>query len=179
MSSVARVSGPKSHIPVPKHNIKSVLGFGAVSKSSGPSNPYFSNAHNYPARKSVDNARSHKQGRRQRADRSSVSEASSTIDSADTTPKLEKLDPIIAPMNFESSNVRPRRPPVRVDAQEGPWSVSVAETPHDASSYSLYIKSQSSLLVFSFQFPVTSFLPCGSPLRHIPAGTSLHVSSFD
>jgi hypothetical protein len=35
-----------------------------------------------------------------------------------------------------------RRPPVRMDAQDGPWSVSVAETPHDARSYSLYIKSE-------------------------------------
>ncbi|KAK7063688.1 hypothetical protein R3P38DRAFT_2674852 [Favolaschia claudopus] len=34
-----------------------------------------------------------------------------------------------------------RRPPVRMNAQDGPWSVSVAETPHDARSYSLYIKT--------------------------------------
>ncbi|KAK2461394.1 hypothetical protein APHAL10511_005857 [Amanita phalloides] len=33
-----------------------------------------------------------------------------------------------------------RRPPVRVDT-DGPWSVSVAETPHDPRSYSLYIKT--------------------------------------
>ncbi|GLB43552.1 putative agc agc-unique protein kinase [Lyophyllum shimeji] len=33
-----------------------------------------------------------------------------------------------------------RRTVPRTD-QEGPWSVSVAETPHDASSYSLYIKT--------------------------------------
>ncbi|PFH49791.1 hypothetical protein AMATHDRAFT_75968 [Amanita thiersii Skay4041] len=33
-----------------------------------------------------------------------------------------------------------RRPPVRVET-DGPWSVSVAETPHDAQSYSLYIKT--------------------------------------
>ncbi|KAF5346145.1 hypothetical protein D9758_009983 [Tetrapyrgos nigripes] len=33
-----------------------------------------------------------------------------------------------------------RRPPVRVD-QDGPWSVSVAESPHDPRSYSLYIKT--------------------------------------
>ncbi|KAJ7075345.1 kinase-like protein [Mycena belliarum] len=34
-----------------------------------------------------------------------------------------------------------RRPPVRMNAQDGPWSVSVAETPDDARSYSLYIKT--------------------------------------
>ncbi|KAI6015634.1 hypothetical protein EDC04DRAFT_2752187 [Pisolithus marmoratus] len=36
-----------------------------------------------------------------------------------------------------------RRQPVRIDAQDGPWAVSVAETPHDARSYSIYIKSAS------------------------------------
>ncbi|KAJ7492025.1 kinase-like protein [Mycena latifolia] len=34
-----------------------------------------------------------------------------------------------------------RRPPVRMNAQDGPWSVSVAETPDDPRSYSLYIKT--------------------------------------
>ncbi|KAJ7762342.1 kinase-like protein [Mycena maculata] len=34
-----------------------------------------------------------------------------------------------------------RRPPVRMNPQDGPWSVSVAETPDDPRSYSLYIKT--------------------------------------
>ncbi|KAF8918121.1 hypothetical protein CPB85DRAFT_1214331 [Mucidula mucida] len=34
-----------------------------------------------------------------------------------------------------------RRTPVRIDAEDGPWSVSVAESPHDTRSYSLYIKT--------------------------------------
>ncbi|KAF8814461.1 hypothetical protein BYT27DRAFT_7250038 [Phlegmacium glaucopus] len=34
-----------------------------------------------------------------------------------------------------------RRGPVRMDNQDGPWSVSVAETPYNAHSYSLYIKT--------------------------------------
>ncbi|KAF9017976.1 kinase-like protein [Hymenopellis radicata] len=34
-----------------------------------------------------------------------------------------------------------RRAPVRIDAEDGPWSVSVAESPHDTRSYSLYIKT--------------------------------------
>ncbi|EMD32664.1 hypothetical protein CERSUDRAFT_118690 [Gelatoporia subvermispora B] len=34
-----------------------------------------------------------------------------------------------------------RRVPFRVDGQDGPWAVSVAETPHDSTSYSLYIKT--------------------------------------
>uniref|UniRef100_A0A0W0FXA5 Uncharacterized protein n=1 Tax=Moniliophthora roreri TaxID=221103 RepID=A0A0W0FXA5_MONRR len=40
----------------------------------------------------------------------------------------------------ETMNTAPRRHPVRVD-QDGPWSVSVAESPHDARSYSIYIKT--------------------------------------
>ncbi|KAJ7082529.1 kinase-like protein [Mycena crocata] len=42
-------------------------------------------------------------------------------------------------MDLATSNSR--RPPVRMNAQDGPWSVSVAETPDDARSYSLYIKT--------------------------------------
>ncbi|KAF9561633.1 hypothetical protein CPC08DRAFT_635234 [Agrocybe pediades] len=34
-----------------------------------------------------------------------------------------------------------RRGPVRMDTQDGPWSVSVAENPYDSLSYSLYIKT--------------------------------------
>ncbi|OCH89725.1 hypothetical protein OBBRIDRAFT_813044 [Obba rivulosa] len=34
-----------------------------------------------------------------------------------------------------------RRIPFRVDGQDGPWTVSVAETPHDSTSYSLYIRT--------------------------------------
>jgi len=32
--------------------------------------------------------------------------------------------------------------PVRLDSQDGPWAISVAEAPHDPSSYCLYIKSE-------------------------------------
>lgn len=35
-----------------------------------------------------------------------------------------------------------RRLPVRAENQDGPWTVSVAETPHEANSYSIYIKSE-------------------------------------
>ncbi|THH01216.1 hypothetical protein EW026_g1445 [Hermanssonia centrifuga] len=34
-----------------------------------------------------------------------------------------------------------RRGPVRVEGQDGPWTISVAETPHDTSSYSLYVRT--------------------------------------
>jgi hypothetical protein len=35
-----------------------------------------------------------------------------------------------------------RRQVLRVDAQDGPWTVSVAENPHRPSSYTLYVKSE-------------------------------------
>ncbi|KAI0095018.1 hypothetical protein BDY19DRAFT_879347 [Irpex rosettiformis] len=35
----------------------------------------------------------------------------------------------------------PARRAQRADAQEGPWTISVAETPHDISSYSLYVRT--------------------------------------
>lgn len=43
-----------------------------------------------------------------------------------------------------------------MDNQEGPWSVSVAETPYDARSYSLYIKSR---FFTSFSSPIPSDPP--------------------
>jgi len=48
--------------------------------------------------------------------------------------------------NLPSSS---RRGPVRMDTQDGPWSVSVAETPYDTHSYSLYIKSKHPFLFLS------------------------------
>jgi len=58
-----------------------------------------------------------------------------------------------------------RKGAARVD-QDGPWSVSVAETPYDAYSYSLYIKSKSVTYSLASQFVIlltwshfTSFEP--------------------
>ncbi|KAF9059960.1 hypothetical protein BDP27DRAFT_1340434 [Rhodocollybia butyracea] len=42
--------------------------------------------------------------------------------------------------NHHMDTAPSRRGPVRID-QDGPWSVSVAESPHDQRSYSLYIKT--------------------------------------
>ena len=166
MPSVTRPAPSKSNVStIPKQNLKSVFGFGTVFNK--PPHPSLSTTPNYTTRKSVDTARSYKQRRRQRADRSSITEASFyTADSA--VPSIP-----IAMKNFDPANARPlRRPPVRIDAQEGPWSVSVAETPHDASSYSLYIKSESSLLVFQYPAPP---LPCDPFSRHVSAGIPFYM----
>ncbi|KAH8987732.1 kinase-like protein [Lactarius hatsudake] len=43
----------------------------------------------------------------------------------------------------------PRRQVLRVDAQDGPWTVSVAENPHHPSSYTLYVKTPTHNLTLS------------------------------
>ena len=97
------------------------------------------------ARQSFDTAkRSYNQKRRSRQDRSSVAETdffepdAIVIASSNEHP----IPTIENKMKTVNSDTTFRRPPVRMDAQDGPWSVSVAETPHDARSYSLYIKSE-------------------------------------
>lgn len=52
--------------------------------------------------------------------------------------------PSISPMTAtQERQPRPaRRQVLRVDAQDGPWTVSVAENPHRPSSYTLYVKSE-------------------------------------
>ncbi|KAJ3807381.1 hypothetical protein F5876DRAFT_48171 [Lentinula aff. lateritia] len=56
-----------------------------------------------------------------------------------------------------------RRGPVRID-QDGPWSVSIAESPHDSRSYSLYIKSQWRVLDFLLIF---TSLPLPAPTHNL------------
>lgn len=53
-----------------------------------------------------------------------------------------------------------RRKLARMEAQEGPWSVSVADTPYDKNSYSIYIKSEystSHLTILPPSFPIKLF----------------------
>lgn len=99
---------------------------------------------NYLTRRSADGARSHSQKRKQRHGRSSVADTSFFEPDAILIPSPdENTNPIPSIENMKPIDMNtPRRPPVRMDAQAGRWSVSVAETPHDARSYSLYIKSE-------------------------------------
>ena len=66
-------------------------------------------------------------------------EFDSTIHVENTPPS-----PSISPMTAsQERQPRPtRRQVLRVDAQDGPWTVSVAENPHRPSSYTLYVKSE-------------------------------------
>ena len=78
--------------------------------------------------------------------------------------------------------------------QDGPWSVSVAETPYDAHSFSLYIKSECLSFLFPYllspsfapvypivlivekficrTFPITCFTRQASLIFHFPSSTN-------
>jgi hypothetical protein len=64
----------------------------------------------------------------------------------DSTIHVENTPPspsISAMTAAQERQPRPaRRQVLRVDAQDGPWTVSVAENPHRPSSYTLYVKSE-------------------------------------
>ncbi|KAG6334654.1 hypothetical protein ID866_4436 [Astraeus odoratus] len=146
-------------LQVPKKNLKSVLGFGALSlKDAAPirgrsSVDTYRAPPPYAARASIDTTRSfqpkHKSSRTERSSVTNVasffreSHASSTShqqhapnNNADTNTSVRSMNTL--------DNAPPRatrRQPFRIDAQEGPWTISVAETPHDARSYSIYIKT--------------------------------------
>ena len=66
-------------------------------------------------------------------------EFDSTVHVENTPPS-----PSISPMTAaQERQPRPaRRQVLRVDAQDGPWTVSVAENHHRPSSYTLYVKSE-------------------------------------
>lgn len=67
--------------------------------------------------------------------RSSVSASTLTFEEPESTVFIDRE------MLKNHQDTVPSRRPVRID-QDGPWSVSVAESPHDSRSYSLYIKSE-------------------------------------
>ncbi|KAF9225249.1 hypothetical protein BS17DRAFT_778355 [Gyrodon lividus] len=142
-------SATHQHAQVSKKKFKSVLGFGALSfKDSnfirGRSSVDTYRPRQPSARASVDTARSYQYKRKSRAERSSITEFS-FFESPNTSPHNEHAphnNSVRSMKNLDAAPSRStRRPPVRIDAQEGPWSISVAETPHDARSYSIYIKT--------------------------------------
>ncbi|KAG1800449.1 uncharacterized protein HD556DRAFT_1230269 [Suillus plorans] len=131
-----------------KKNFKSVLGFGSFNRSRSSVDSYL--PRQPTSRVSIDTTRSFQYKRKSRQERASATDASS--DSLSSSPHAHqehsqnhKHDPnntVRSMKSIDAAHTRPlRRPPVRIDAQEGPWSVSVAETPHDVHSYSIYIKT--------------------------------------
>ena len=144
-------SATHQHVHFSKKNFKTVLGFSALSfKDVNPIRGR-SSVDNYHSRQpssraSVDTSRSYHFNRKSRAERSSITDLT-FFESRNSSPHNQHAPHNNSVRSMNNIDTAPslstRRPPVRIDAQEGPWSISVAETPHDARSYSIYIKSES------------------------------------
>ncbi|KAG9313875.1 hypothetical protein JVU11DRAFT_4643 [Chiua virens] len=142
-------STPHQHVHFSKKNFKTVLGFATFSfKDVNPIRTRSSVDAYHPcdpsARASLDSSRSLQFNRKSRVERSSVTDL--TFFESRTSSSHNEHAPynnsVRSMNNVDAAPSRStRRPPVRIDAQEGPWSISVAETPHDARSYSIYIKT--------------------------------------
>lgn len=147
MLSALRVASPTPSSE-PKTKLKSVLGFAASGTpkdldrlpGSLASNGNGRLTQSY-SRRSVDTVSSYQAQRSTKGDRSSVAESllfeDDAVEIARAADVPGSMKNGIAPRSMPS-----RRIPQRGDKQEGLWSISVAETPHDATSYSLYIKSE-------------------------------------
>ena len=148
MLSVLRPNSPATEPKAVK--FKSVLGLAGIQKDASP----VAN-HDRPAvaegqhqrqrsysRRSVDTISSYKPKRRSRVDRASADisfdeDVVNILRSADIPSDMPAKTTTPGPMSIPS-----RRGPARAADQEGPWTISVAETPHDASAYSLYVRSE-------------------------------------
>ena len=141
-------SATHQHVHFSKKNFKTVLGFAALSFKdvTGRSSAGTYRPRDPSSRASVDTSRNYQYDRKSRAERSSITDLS-FFESRNSSPHNQHApnnNSVRSMKNLDAAPSRStRRPPVRIDAQEGPWSISVAETPHDARSYSIYIKSES------------------------------------
>ena len=78
----------------------------------------------------------------------------------DSTVHVENTPPSPVMTATQERQPRPpRRQVLRVDAQDGPWTVSVAENPHRPSSYTLYVKSKCQFTRDIHHFPFPLFPP--------------------
>ena len=144
-------SATHQHVHFSKKNLKTVLGFSTLSFRDVNPIRGRSSVDTYPPREpssraSVDISRTYQCDRKTGVERSSITDLS-FFESRTSSPHSQHAphnNSVRSMNNLDAAPSRStRRPPVRIDAQEGPWSISVAETPHDARSYSIYIKSES------------------------------------
>ncbi|KAG6380673.1 hypothetical protein JVT61DRAFT_5045 [Boletus reticuloceps] len=144
-------SATHQHVHFSKKNFKTVLGFGALSFKDvnlirGRSSVDTFRPREPSARASVDTSRSYHYDRKSGVERSSITDLA-FFESRNPSPHNQHAphnNSVRSMKNLDAAPSRSmRRPPFRIDAQEGPWSISVAETPHEARSYSIYIKSES------------------------------------
>jgi serum/glucocorticoid-regulated kinase 2 len=156
MSSVVRTPSVKQRRYSSRDKFRTALGLGTVFKDP---DVIVARSHSHSrgphTRQSIDTPVSRSTRRKHRKDRSKDVRDVSFLDPAnDDNPdpnlgieRRESFVVVDSTVPMEAIPNQFRRPPVRMDAQDGPWSVSVAETPHDASSYSLYIKSELAFLI--------------------------------
>ncbi|KAI0789507.1 hypothetical protein C8Q75DRAFT_807136 [Abortiporus biennis] len=149
MLSVLRTAAPQQQSPDPKAKFKSVLGLGSspgVSKDTDSNSVHRSSAQlahlqseRSFSRRSVDTITDLQFKKKKRTERP-------------TTPDIAFFEhdvvTVTKPVHVtedDMRNVNPvtpqRRMPFRVDGQDGPWAISVAESPHDSTSYSVYVKN--------------------------------------
>lgn len=152
-----------------------ILGFGTLHKDlTAASSQHSVSATNGQVahsltRQSVDVVPRHITLKKNRRDRSSVAEVSFADKHSALAPTCSNPTP-----TAQSPRMTTRRVPIRVDGQDGPWTVSVAETPHDVSSYSLYIRSQ----CFCVPSCLCSMLPTACYARGgAPSGVSVAVTA--
>jgi hypothetical protein len=130
-------------------------------------------------------ARSSLSSRRRRTTRESQSITTLSFFEPDSTVHVENTPPPLPPSTMTSAPERRSRPSrrqvLRVDAQDGPWTVSVAESPHHPSSYTLYVKSECSSSLWNFPKNFVGFSPscCVVPVlaSHFPFHFNMRAGS--
>lgn len=160
-------AAPPTPASEPKTKFKSVLGFAAsgTPKDIDALPSFTGNDHGNGrssqlyTRRSVDTINSYQAKRQNKSGRPSVVEALSFEDDAVTVAQATDI-PVSMKNGIAPRSMPSRRIPQRGDKQEGPWTISVAETPHDATSYSLYVKSESCSLCTCCRWTSGSALVC-------------------
>ncbi|KZT64065.1 hypothetical protein DAEQUDRAFT_733128 [Daedalea quercina L-15889] len=145
MLGVLRTAVPQQHSTSDTSRVKfrTVLGLGPLNKGFEPSRPKSSTSSKTQSRslsrRSVDVVSGYSLKRQHRRNRSSVVDPSFYV--PDEPVPAEPTAPTSEMKNSVSQSVPTQRVPVRAEKQDGPWAVSVAETPHEPNSYSIYIKT--------------------------------------
>ncbi|RDB29452.1 RAC family serine/threonine-protein kinase [Hypsizygus marmoreus] len=185
MPSIVRTTSPQtSHITAPKNRFRTVLGFSTLSRDSSDTDPPIrTDSRNLTfTRQSIDTARSYANRRKKRADRGSVAHISffqRDLQSSNTTTfdnNNSIVDLTLDDKMTVDNTLLTRRNHGRVD-QDGPWSVSVAETPHDPQSYSLYINTPTHNLTLTRT--AKEIIELDRKLRETIPGVKLPASPID
>lgn len=142
MLSVLRAGSPQQQLNESRPKSKTVLGRSILQRerTTDPS-AADSQVRRVSSRPSIDQSTTgHRVDGKSKSARTSLSDAPFFEEDAVT---------VVKPSGDHTHEMRngtaPRSTPTRRarDGQEGPWTISVAESPHDPSSYSLYVKSES------------------------------------